>query len=479
MFALTSVSGPERTHLIDGRADPQSLHEIRRWRGELNRTRFSRPSRICLDAVQDWNTGATDGAFTHRSSRFFAVRGRSVRAAEGRRSWTQPMIDQPEIGLLAFAVTPSARGYAALVQAKPEPGNINGVQLSPTVQATPSNQDRVHGGRAVPYLELFDPATADVLVDSRQSEHGAVFWRKRNRVMIVRTPRFPAAEGFRWVELADLMALLHDDDLIHADTRAVLACAPWTLPDRFAAAGMRLPSLPRTLAASVGCDLRPLGRWLSDQRTSRPMVSTAVALPDMAGWDRTAEALTRHDGSGFEIVAVSVEAAGREVDRWCQPMVRPRGVGFVGLAVTERHGQLNLLMQACPEPGLIDAAELGPTVQIAGGDPPRSSAEADLAALLSTLPAEDVLLDTVLSDEGGRFLHSRNRHMVAVVDDFDPPAGHRWCGVNEVVAMLIHSHQVNMQARSALVCLLGAVTGERGPAVHASADDPRRVGAVR
>jgi oxidase EvaA len=433
---------PASSHLIESPADPGALDEIRRWREDLGRTRYARPSRLPLDAVPGWNTGAREPAFTHRSGRFFAVRGRGVRAADGRR-WTQPMVDQPEAGLLAIAVTPSGRGYAALVQAKAEPGNVNGVQLSPTVQATRSNQERVHRGRPVPYLELFDAATADVIVDVRQSEHGGVFWRKQNRVMIVRTPRFEPGEGFRWIELADLLALLHDDDLVHADTRAVLACAPWTLP------------------GSAAGDLRPAARWLSAQRARRSPRSTGVALPELAGWRRTADALGRDDGTGFEVVAVSVEAAGREVDGWCQPMVRPVGLGVVGLAVADRGGRLDLLMQACPEPGLVDGVELGPTVQIAGGDPPRCVAEADLLALLLDRPAEAVLFDAVLSDEGGRFLHSRCRHLVTLVDRCDAPEGFRWCPAGEVIGLLAHGRRVDMQARSALVCLLGAVAAER------------------
>ncbi|MFI0469621.1 NDP-hexose 2,3-dehydratase family protein [Saccharopolyspora sp. 5N102] len=447
-------------HLIESRADLARLREIREWREALGRTRFARPSILPLDAVPGWSTSACEPAFTHHSGRFFAVRGRAVRTEDGRRSLMQPMLDQPEIGLLAIAVTRSEHGYAALVQAKAEPGNINGVQLSPTVQATRSNRERVHGGQAVPYLELFDAETADVIVDSRQSEHGAVFWQKRNRVMIVRTPRFEPREGFRWIELADLMALLHDDDLVHADTRAVLGCAPWMLTDEFAESGARLPALARTLAGSAPRDLRPLARWLSDQRSRRSLVSSSVALPDLVGWQRTADALRREDGTGFEVVAVSVEAAGREVDGWSQPMVRPVDLGVVGLAVSARGDQLNLLMQACPEPGLVNDVELGPTVQIAGGDSPRSAAEAELLALLRDRPAEAVLFDAVLSDEGGRFLHSRCRHVIALVDGEEAPEGYRWCSVSEVVGMLVHSHEVNMQARSALVCLLSAVVVE-------------------
>ena len=42
-----------------------------------------------------------------------------------------------------------------LLQAKAEPGNINKIQISPTVQATKSNYTRVHGGKEIPYLRYF------------------------------------------------------------------------------------------------------------------------------------------------------------------------------------------------------------------------------------------------------------------------------------------------------------------------------------
>ncbi|MFD9074046.1 NDP-hexose 2,3-dehydratase family protein [Streptomyces lasiicapitis] len=39
------------------------------------------------------------------------------------------------------------------LRAKAEPGNVNGVHLSPTVQAAKSNYSRAHGGSSVPYLD--------------------------------------------------------------------------------------------------------------------------------------------------------------------------------------------------------------------------------------------------------------------------------------------------------------------------------------
>jgi oxidase EvaA len=45
--------------------------------------------------------------------------------------------------------------YKYLLQAKLEPGNINNLQLSPTVQATESNYRRVHGGKKTPFSNIF------------------------------------------------------------------------------------------------------------------------------------------------------------------------------------------------------------------------------------------------------------------------------------------------------------------------------------
>ena len=66
-----------------------------------------------------------------------------------------------------------------LVQLKVEPGNINYIQLSPTIQATRSNFLAAHGGKSVPFLEYFRYGNkgekSKILVDQLQSEQGSRF----------------------------------------------------------------------------------------------------------------------------------------------------------------------------------------------------------------------------------------------------------------------------------------------------------------
>lgn len=54
-------------------------------------------------------------------------------------TWDQPIINQPEIGFLGFITKKIGGVVHFLAQAKIEPGNLNIVQLSPTLQATRSN----------------------------------------------------------------------------------------------------------------------------------------------------------------------------------------------------------------------------------------------------------------------------------------------------------------------------------------------------
>ncbi|WP_237307948.1 NDP-hexose 2,3-dehydratase family protein [Streptomyces alboflavus] len=144
-----------------------------------------------------------DGDLVHDSGRFFTVSGMRVRGPEGPGR-DQPVIVQPEIGVLGLLIKDLDGEPHVLLQAKAEPGNIDGIQLSPTVQATRSNYTRVHRGGATRHLEHFTgPGRGRVLVDSLQSEQGACSgasttgtwsWSRSGR-----SPSTPTSAGSRCV----------------------------------------------------------------------------------------------------------------------------------------------------------------------------------------------------------------------------------------------------------------------------------------
>ena len=70
-------------------------------------------------------------------------------------NWQQPIIEQSEIGILGIITKKLNQKIYYLMQAKIEPGNINCVQISPTLQATKSNYLQVHNGKKPKYLSYF------------------------------------------------------------------------------------------------------------------------------------------------------------------------------------------------------------------------------------------------------------------------------------------------------------------------------------
>ena len=110
---------------------------------------------IPFTEMKGWYADA-DGSIRHESGRFFSIEGIHVNTdVYDIPEWEQPIINQPEIGYLGILTKEFDGVLYFLMQAKIEPGNVNCVQISPTLQATKSNYTQVHGGRKAAYLDYF------------------------------------------------------------------------------------------------------------------------------------------------------------------------------------------------------------------------------------------------------------------------------------------------------------------------------------
>ena len=396
-----------------------------------------------------WQFSPETGDLRHDSGRFFTIEGLAVRTDRG--AWSQPVINQPEIGILGIAVAEFGGVLHCLMQAKMEPGNINVVQLVPTVQATRSNYTRVHGGGGQHYLDLFT-APREVLVDSLQSEYGAWFLRKRNRNMIVRAPDgLPRHPNFRWLTLGQLFRLLQADDVVNTDARTVLSGMPFVGPAN----------------GYPGRDAGAALHWLTELRTRRELVQRTVPCAQLADWRRSADEIFHVRRRYFSVIAVEVETAGREVARWTQPLVEPIGLGLAALVVRETDGIPQLLMQGKIEAGLIDVAELAPTVQCVPANR-RDQPPPYLEYVLSA-PPERIRYDVILSEEGGRFQRARNRYLIVEADaelDLRPHPDHVWISLPQTQALLERNYHVNVQARTLITALHSTRVAARARSVE-------------
>ncbi|MFS8201124.1 NDP-hexose 2,3-dehydratase family protein [Streptomyces sp. CWNU-52B] len=436
-----------RSAAATGQGHQLRTEDVTGWLADRARAHRFTVRRVPLDRLDGWSVAPGTGDIVHRSGRFFSVRGLAVTVGEGpHRAWQQPIIHQPEIGILGLLAKEFDGVLHFLLQAKMEPGNPNLLQLSPTVQATRSNYQRVHEGAAVRYLEHFtDPARGRVLADSLQSEHGSWFYRKANRNMLVEATdrEVTRAAGFCWLTLGQIGELLRLDTVVNMDTRTVLSCFPMPAPE------------PGALHSDT-----ELLSWLTAERARHDVDTRLMALDQVDGWTRDADGIGRPDGRFFRVAGVTVEAGNREVTGWSQPLIEPSGTGVAAFVFRRLDGVPHLLVHAKVEAGHLGTAELAPTVQCVPDNwaPERAEDRPPfLDLVLAAAEGHGAHYGAVHSEEGGRFLDARIRYLFVAADDdsapLDAPPGYHWATAGQLNSLTAHGHYVNVQARTLLACL--------------------------
>jgi oxidase EvaA len=427
--------------------------EFDRWWEERRRAGRFEVTRIPFAELDAWDFDPGSGNLGHASGRFFTVEALSLDDDGTHRA--QPIINQPEIGLLGILVTEIDGVLHCLMQAKMEPGNANVLQLSPTVQATRSNYTQVHKGSSTRYLEYFSGQHrgGQVLVDVLQSEQGSWFWRKRNRNVVVRVGNDPnhhvaPHEDFRWLPLPLVRRLLQIDNLVNMDARTVLSCLADGPLDGTGRESLEEDAGP---ALHTGREIRS---WFIEAKTRCWWAPRLSPLGQVPGWTRTPDEIYDDEGRDFRIIAVKVSAGNREVRSWTQPLLAPRGQGLAVFLARSIRGVPHLLVHAQAEAGLMDLVEIGPTVQLLPG---RDTGEADpYIRDVAEGSVGRIRYDTVLSEEGGRFHHALTRYRIVEVGDgfpIDVPPDYCWITPQQLMALLRHGHYLNIEARTLLACL--------------------------
>lgn len=415
---------------------------------------------IPLAESREW--AMVDGAMRHRTGGFFSLAGVQAEAPgqafDGR---VFPLIDQPEIGLLAFLTAPGADGCDWLLQAKSEPGTTGWVQVGPTVQATRSNYGRKHGGRPTLFLEHFlDPATGQAR-GLLHSEQGSRFLNKFNCNAVVGLPaRCPEPEeNWRWFPAAEVRRALGQDFAINTDSRSVIASHNWAnlragapLFTGASHAGPELADLRAVLAAShaapgrEGCAIA-LER-LEAARAATRLALRRVPLDRVPGWhnDGRVDALPGAGG----VALFRITAPQREVEAWDQPFMTSDESHRCGFVLAEMDGVARLGFRLSVEPGFAQKVQFGPSFQT-DGTTPAVLEEVVLAG------AHPPALAVRQSDEGGRFLRVE---MVYELHDLRgsgadlAPAGLVWLTLAEAEWLCRQTGALTNEARSALSVLL-------------------------
>jgi oxidase EvaA len=206
-----------------------SFEEIKEWVDYWRKNTTLKIEEIPIKECRNWYTDEKTGNIHHESGQFFSVIGmRAYSEDREQKGWDQPILAQPEVGILGIAVKKINGILHFLMQAKEEPGNIDKVHISPTLQATKSNYTRVHGGELPEFFEIFhEPGDRRVLYSKLQSEEGGRFLLKNNRNMVVELHPDELNEvppRFKYLTLYQINRLMAEENIVNSCARSVLSC---------------------------------------------------------------------------------------------------------------------------------------------------------------------------------------------------------------------------------------------------------------
>lgn len=430
-----------------------STAEILEWICERNREALVDIRKVALPELGDWFYAEAEGVLRNTKGSFFKVGGLRCGTVE------QPMIFQPENGYLGIICREIGGILHFLIQAKIEPGNLEQIQLSPTLQATKSNFTQAHGGKRPAYLDYFLYADRhQIILDQLQSEQSSRFFGKRNRNMVILVEEdVPLLPSHRWMTLGQLKRLACSfNNLVNMDTRTVLSGLPFsviggTSPDP---ALFRSRALYRSIFEGNGVYTLPeIYHYVNDYKMFHRQETKAVPLHRLKGWRMTPEGIFPEAGGGFQVIYCQIEIEGREVRRWSQPLFEATGISTFGLVLCDVEGVTHFLVQALPEPGCFDGIELGPSIQI---DAAAARGEKNRIEKLLDLPDTEILCDVLLSEEGGRFYHEQNRNLLLRVSQErleDLPKGYFLLDYRTLNVLCQINNCLNIQLRNLLSLL--------------------------
>jgi oxidase EvaA len=458
---LFSVSWLNKTNVINELAD------ILAWISGLNKSISVNIHKTTL-AASGWYYKETSGQIVNANLSFFQIAGFRQFNGHGDTFVEQPIIIQDEIGYLGILCKEFDGVLYFLMQAKIEPGNVNKIQLSPTIQATKSNFMQKHGGAKPAYLDYFLNASRyTVIVDQIQSEQSSRFLKKRNRNIIILVDDEIAVEEsptHKWLTLYQIKQLMKIDNLVNMDTRTVISCIPFCdFFDGLAQVQSRAQdiALIRSITDGIQADELPqIYQYINNYKMFNDVKSEIVPLYSLKKWamceTNGIEEFVCKDSYPFKVVFCDIFIEGREVKHWGQPLFEAIGMACFGLFTAIDDGVRFFLVQAKPEVGCFDKIELGPTIQMEAMEHSEVSNTVEKLFLMRLQTGEGIRHDVILSEEGGRFYHEQNRNVIIDIEKDEIavlPDGYFWLTYRTLNRLVKINNCLNIQLRNLLSLL--------------------------
>jgi dTDP-4-dehydro-6-deoxy-alpha-D-glucopyranose 2,3-dehydratase len=393
---------------------------------------------IKLSNLVNWNFNKKE--ITHKSGKFFKIVGLKVYTNFFKKNWEQPIIIQKEVGILG--IIKNRDKY--LLQAKVEPGNKNKIQISPTVQATKSNYNKVHKGKKVPYLEYFLRTNKKNIIN--QSEQGFRYLNKFNSNIIIQIKKkINLLPGFYWFSRNELEFLIKKKGLLNMN--AISIFSSFIKKSKF--------DKPYNSDAMIKNFF-----FKNDKKFF--IKSKIIPLSKINNWIYTKKNILHKNGKYFSVIGVKVSANKREVGQWCQPLIRSKKLAMAGFLLKKINNTTHYLCRYILKPGLKNSTI---TCTVNTSDFATYKTNLDIPNEQKKIISKyffnkkknvnKTIYDNIISDEGGRFYHCEVRNIAIMLEkkhDNKFPNNYIWVSQNQMINY-IKNKKVDIEGRLLFGCI--------------------------
>jgi oxidase EvaA len=178
----------------------------------------------------------------------------------------------------------------------------------------------------------------------------------------------------------------------------------------------------------------------------------AIPLASSSEWAFSDGSIRHRSGLFFSIVGARWKSPNGQLIE--QPLIDQREIGTLGFLLRRIGRDQEVLAHAKIEPGNVGIVQLAPTCQATASNIARVHSGHMPPYSECFMPGKaHIVYDSLQSEQGTRFLHKRNRNVLATVATPVPLIEtHRWLPVDEILELLKLDYVVNTDARSVLTC---------------------------
>ncbi len=412
--------------------------KIKNWLKKQKKKHKLKVKVIKLKDIVKWKID--NSKIYHKTKKFFKIVGIKVLTNFNKKNWDQPMIVQNEVGILGIIKNTKTNKY--LLQSKVEPGNINKLQLAPTVQATKSNYNRVHGGKKVPYINYF--LKSKKTIPSLQSEQGFRYLNKFNSNILLKTSKFIEIKPeFYWFNKNEIKELIKIRNIINMDTLSVFSSF--------------MTKVKKDYPIN---SIRKIYDWVKINNKKFFMKTKIVDLIKLKDWTYNSTKIEHKKKKHFSIIGINASTNKREIKNWSQPIIKGKEMAFAGFIKTKFNNIEHYLCRYTLKPGHKSG---GISCTVNTSDINNYSKNHTLNInekyfikkyFFSQYSKKNIIYDNTLSDEGGRFYQCQIRYMISKLlypDSIKIPNNYIWISHNQIVDM-IRDQKLDIEARLLFAC---------------------------